>query len=129
MAILTTVQPVNLPGGVRMTTGFIDFNGTTYSAGGLAVTAAQWGAGTNGIDAGRNPDFVLFTAGSAADDADSDGAMVMRYIKSTGKVSIYGSEPLVDEVGLGEDDAAADLSTAFFLAFWITGDPAGKVTA
>jgi hypothetical protein len=128
MAVSVASTPVSIPTGIRATTGTIDFAGTTYGAGGLAVSAAQFGAGSNGIP-NRKPDFVIFTIGSAADDADSDAAMVLRYIPSTGKVAAYGSEPLVDEAGLGEDDAAANLTTANFFAIWITPDPAGYTTA
>jgi hypothetical protein len=128
MAIQITSAPVDVPTGIRVTAGLIDFNSTTYSAGGLAVTAVQFGAGSNGIP-NRLPDFVLFTAASAADDADSDAAVVLRYIKSTAKVAAYGTEPLVDEAGLGEDDAASNLATAQFIAIWVTPTAAGSTLA
>lgn len=125
MAIVVSSSPVSIPTGLRATAGLIDFNGTTYSAGGLAVTAAQFGGGSNGIP-NRLPDFVFFTAASAADDADTDAAIVLRYLgPATAKVAAYGSEPLVDEAGLGEDDAAANLATAKFLAVWVAADPSG----
>lgn len=122
MAIAITATPVDIPAGIRMTSGLLDFNGTTYAAGGLAVTNAQWGAGVGAIP-NRAPDFVIFSAGSADDDADSDGATVFRYIKSSGKVSKYGDEALVDAAGLGEGDAAASSATAVFIAVWVTTAP------
>jgi hypothetical protein len=111
-----------------MTIGTIDFNGATYSAAGLAVTAAQWGASTVGHS--RQPDFVLFGVGTAAatDNATTAGT-ALRWNRSTGKVTVYGTEPLVDEEGLGEDDAAADNTTATFLAIWVTPAAGGPVTA
>jgi hypothetical protein len=127
MAVLVTSQPVEVPTGIRVTTGKVDFNGTTYAAGGLAITAAQWGAGVNGVP-NRQPDFVIFSAGSADDDADSDGATVFRWINSTGKAAKYGDEALVDQAGLGEGDAAASSATATFIAIWVNATPAGAVT-
>jgi hypothetical protein len=107
-----------------MTVGTIDFNGATYSAGGLAVTAAQFGGGSNGIP-NRMPDFVLFGGGTAAaTDNATTAATTLRWIPATGKVSVYGDEPLVDEEGLGEDDAAADNTIATFLAIWLESTPA-----
>jgi hypothetical protein len=53
---------------------------------------------------------------------------LLRYIASSGKVANYGTEPLVDEAGLGEDDAAASSTQAKFLALWIGVDAAGSVT-
>lgn len=131
MAIQTTVSPVTLPAGIKVASGTIDFNGTTYGAGGLAVTAAQLGAGVNGIPAGVLPDFVWFSAGTSAvtPGTATTAAPVLKYIKSTAKVAVYGTEPLVDEEGLGEDDAASNFTRASFLAFWVTPDPAGAVTA
>ncbi len=117
MAVLVTSSPVSIPTGLRATTGTLDFNGTTYGAGGLAVTAAQWGAASVGQV--RSPDFVIFSAGYADDDADTDGATVFHYIKSTGKVCKYADEPLVDQAGLGEGDAAASSAKTEFLAIWI----------
>ena len=128
MAISVTSTPVSIPTGIRATTGHLDFNGATYGAGGLAVTAAQFGGGSNGVP-NRLPDFVIFTAGSADDDDDTDGATVWRYIKSTGKVAKYGDEPLVDQAGVGEGDAAASNASTDFLALWLTPDPAGITTA
>jgi hypothetical protein len=117
MAVLVTSSPINLPVGLRCTAGKIDFNGTTYGAGGLAVTAAQFGAPSVGQT--RLPDYVLFQAGTADDDADTDGATVFGYTASTGKVTKYGDEPLVDAAGLGEGDAAASSATVKFLAIWV----------
>jgi hypothetical protein len=128
MAVLVTSAPVTLPVGLRITAGTINFNGTTYAAGGLAVTAAQFGGGSNGVP-NRLPDFVLFQAGTADDDADTDGATVFGYTASTGKVTKYGDEPLVDAAGLGEGDAAASSATVRFLAFWVAPDPAGSTIA
>jgi hypothetical protein len=133
MAVLVTSQPVQSPTGLRFTTGIVNFNGTTYAAGGLAVTVAQWGGGVNGIP-NRLPDFVLFGAGLADDDADTDGATILQYHSVAegnavaGMVSKYGDEPLVDQAGLGEGDAAASSAKANFLAIWVAPDPAGKVT-
>lgn len=127
MAILITSAPVQVPTGIRMTAGTLNFNSTTYGAGGLAVTVAQWGGGVNGIP-NRNPDFVIFTASTDAAANGTASACVHRFIASTGKVTCYGDEPLVDEGGLGEDDAAANLSVSNFLAIWVTPDPAGVVT-
>src|SRR5438876_542952 len=128
MAILITSQPVSIPTGIRATAGVVNFNSTTYSAGGLAVTPAQFGAGANGIP-NRLPDFVFFTTASDAAAAGSASAVVHRFIPSTSKIACYASEPLVDEGGLGEDDAAANLSVSNFLALWVTPDPAGAVAA
>jgi hypothetical protein len=128
MAIAVTSTPVSVPTGIRVTTGILDFNGTTYGAGGLAVTAAQWGGGSNGIP-NRFPDFVILSAGYADDDADTDGATVFHYIKSTGKVAKYADEPLVDQAGLGEGDAAASSAKTEFLAVWVAADPAGATVA
>jgi hypothetical protein len=129
MAVQIASTPVSIPSGIRATIGQLDFNGATYSAGGLAFTAAQFGGGANGIP-NRLPDFVIFGSGTAAatDNATTAGT-VLRYNKSTGKVTVYGTEPLVDEEGLGEDDAAANNTVADFLALWITPDPSGVVTA
>lgn len=105
-----------------MTVGLVDFNGATYSVAGNAVTAAQFGGGSNGIP-NRLPDFVLFAAGSAAaTDNAKTAATVLQYDKVTGKVRVFGTEPLVDEEGVGEDDAAADNTHAEFLAIWIATD-------
>jgi len=130
MAILVTSYPVEVPTGIRITAGKLDFNGTTYSAGGLAVTAAQFGAGSNGIP-NRAPDFVLFTASTDAvtPGTATTAATVHKYIAATGKVACYGTEPLVDEEGLGEDDAASNFSVSNFIAVWVTPTPGGAVTA
>jgi hypothetical protein len=129
MAIAVSSTPVSVPSGIRVTTGLLDLNGTTYSVGGLAVTNAQWGAGSNGIP-NRAPDLVLFgTPTMAATDDGITAAPILRWNKATGKVLVFGSEPLVDEEGLGEDDAAADNAHAEFVAFWFTPDPSGVVTA
>lgn len=128
MAVSVTSSPVSVPAEIRLTAGKIDFNSTVYAAGGLAVTVAQWGGGSNGIP-NRNPDFVLFTVASSAATAASTAGIVLRYIPSTGKVTAYGSEPLVDEEGLGEDDAAANLAVANFIAIWVAPSAAGSTTA
>lgn len=120
MALQVTSRTVNVPSGIRMTAGIVDLNGATYGVGGLAVTAAQWGAAVDGIP-NRQPDFVIFGgAGTAAatDNATTAGT-VFRWNPSTAKVSVYGTEPLVDEEGLGEDDAAANNSQTTFLAIWV----------
>jgi hypothetical protein len=130
MAVLVTSSPVEVPTGIRITAGKIDFNGTTYAAGGLAVTAAQFGAGSGGIP-NRAPDFVLFTSGTSAvtpGTATTAGTQ-LKYIAATSKVAVYGTEPLVDEEGLGEDDAASNFTVANFIAVWVTVTPGGPVTA
>lgn len=134
MAVQVTSAPVSVPSGIRMTTGTVAFNGTTYAAGGLAVTVAQWGGGANGIP-NRFPDFVIFSAGAGDDDgAHTTGATILQYhpvaegAASAGYVTKYGDEPLVDQVGLGEGDAAASSAKARFIAIWVTPDPAGSVT-
>ena len=123
MASKVTATPVSLPSGIRATVGKLDFNATAYVAGGLAVTPTQWGAALVGCD-GRNPDFVFFNGGSAFDDADSDAAVVARYIKSTGKVALYGEEAITVEVGLLEADDGNATTTVEFLALWVSPDVA-----
>ena len=118
MAVLVTSQPVDSPAGLRFTVGKVDFNGTTYSVGGLAVTATQWGGGVGSIP-NRLPDFVLFQAGTASDDGDTDFACIFGYTASTGKVLIYGEESTTAELGALEADAEAATATAKFLAIWV----------
>lgn len=125
MAILVTSAPVQVPTGLRVVAGTINYNAATYTVGGDSITLAQWGAGVNGIP-NRFPDFVLFNGGTASDDGDSDAATVWKY-KSGGKVQVYGEEALTADVGLLEQDAEAAAETCDFLAFWVTPDPAGKV--
>jgi hypothetical protein len=133
MAAQITQSPVQIPTGLRATTGVVNFTGATYAAGGITFTVAQWGGGVNGIP-NRFPDFVIFNAGLADDDADTDGATILQYHSKTegnavaGGVSKYGDEPLVDQAGLGEGDAAASSAQAKFLAFWVTPDPNATVT-
>lgn len=122
MALQVTSTPVSVPAGLRLTVGLLDVNGATYSVAGLAVTAAQFGGGSNGIP-NRLPDFVLFAAGSAAaTDNAKTAATTFQYDKVTGKVRVFSTEPLVDEEGLGEDDAAANNAHAEYLAIWIATD-------
>lgn len=125
MALQTTVQPVDAPGGIRFTTGLLDFNGATYSVGGNAVTVAQWGAASVGQN--RLPDFVIFNAGAASDDGDGDASTQLKYIASSGKVQVYGEEALTADVGLLEQDAEASSVKATFLAVWV--NPALATTA
>lgn len=122
MAVQISSAPIASPGGIRFTAGQINFNGTTYGVGGLAFTAAQFGGGANGIP-NRLPDFVLFGAGTSAvtPGTATTAGTVLKYIKSSGKVTVYGTEPLVDEEGLGEDDAAANFTVADYLAIWVEG--------
>jgi hypothetical protein len=119
MAISVTSAPVQVPTGIRVTTGLFDFNGASYTTAGIVTTAAQWGAGVGTIP-NRFPDFVIFNAASAAttDDATT-AAPIFKYLKASGKVQVFGSEPLVDEEGLGEDDQQAMNAHAEFLAIWV----------
>lgn len=126
MAIVVTSQPVDSPAGLRFSVGHLDFNGVTYGAGGQAVTPAQFGADAVGLP-GRKPDFVLFNAGSATPDDDHDFATIFLYVKSSGKVQIFGEEALSADEGLTEMDAEAANNSADFLAIWV--NPATVTTA
>lgn len=128
MALQVTSQPVEVPTGIRVTTGTLDFNGASYTTAGNAPSVAQWGGGSNGIPS-RIPDFVIFAPASAATTDDAlTAAPIFKYNPATGKVLVYGTEPLVDEEGLGEDDQQAMNAHAQFLAIWVTPTSAGATT-
>jgi hypothetical protein len=126
MALQVTSFPVNVPSGIRLAVGVLNYNGATYTVNGDAVTAAQWGGGSNGIP-NRVPDFVFFqtasgTAGGAV-TAAAGFATSLRYIPGTGKVQAYGEEALVADSGLTEMDAEAFSGQAQFLAIWLEAAP------
>lgn len=123
---VTAVRAVDFPGGIRITTGTIDFADSTndlYEDQGFAVSATKWGANLVGCG-GRLPDFVIFNSrvGGAADTA-----ALPAWFKSTGKVQLFGDSAIQTD-GFAQLDATDDIGTVEldFLAIWInvTGAPA-----
>lgn len=125
MSLSVVSSPVDNPTGVRLTTGTITFD-SAYVDAGEPITAAQFGAGVNGIP-NRLPDFVTFTSLSGA----AAGTMgLVGYDRANAKIKAYGDSAIASD-GIEELDTSDDLSTLVmgFLAFWIGANPAGASTA